>query len=349
MTKHPPYRFDRAVTRADVARYAGVSTAVVSYVINDGPKPVAPATAARVRAAIDRLAYRPNGNARALRTGTTQMLGLVLSDSTNPYFVELAAAIERAGANRGHALMMGNSHGDRSQELQLIGDLTRRQADGIMVAILGRPAYALDLARLSVPIVWLDASEPVTGFSSLGSDGRQGAALGVGHLIEQHGHTSIGLVIGDLGTGDPREQGWRETLRAAGLPDGPVARVPWTREGGLEGGLQLLAGPDRPTAVLASSDLQAIGLLRAARELGLRVPDDLAVVSFDGTKESPFSSPSLTVVRQDIEGMAELAVALTLDRERTPSHHAFGTQLVIRESCGCENLGAASIETLGVA
>ena len=97
MTKHPPYRFDRAVTRADVARYAGVSTAVVSYVINDGPKPVAPATAARVRAAIDRLAYRPNGNARALRTGTTQMLGLVLSDSTNPYFVELAAAIARAG------------------------------------------------------------------------------------------------------------------------------------------------------------------------------------------------------------------------------------------------------------
>ena len=96
-----------------MARYAGVSTAVVSYVINSGPKPVAPATAARVRAAIERLDYQPNRNARALRTGTTEMLGLVLSDSTNPYFVELAAAIEQAAARRAHALMVGNSHGDR--------------------------------------------------------------------------------------------------------------------------------------------------------------------------------------------------------------------------------------------
>lgn len=88
MTERTSYRPDRPVTRADVARYAGVSTAVVSYVINSGPKPVAPHTAARVRDAIERLDYRPNGNARALRKGTTEMLGLVLSDSTNPYFVE---------------------------------------------------------------------------------------------------------------------------------------------------------------------------------------------------------------------------------------------------------------------
>ena len=334
MSKPAPYRPDRPVTRADVARYAGVSTAVVSYVINSGPKPVAPATAARVRAAIERLDYQPNRNARALRTGTTEMLGLVLSDSTNPYFVELAATIESVAAKRAHALMVGNSHGDRAAERQLISDLTRRQVDGIMVAILARPDYAAALHRLTVPIVWLDAAEPVPGYSSLGSDGRQGAALGVSHLVE-HGHTRIGLLIGELGTGDTREHGWRETLHAAGLPEGPVAQVSWTREGGLEGGLHLLSAPDRPTAVFASSDLLAVGLLRAARELGLRVPEDVAVVSFDGTKESPFAGPPLTVVRQDIEAMAEKAVALLLDHEPEPSHHSFPTRLVIRQSCGC--------------
>jgi LacI family transcriptional regulator len=339
VTRHPSLRPDRPVTRVDVARYAGVSTAVVSYVINGGPKPVAPLTAARVRAAIERLDYRPNGNARALRTGTTEMLGLVLSDSTNPYFVELAAAIEAAAAKRAHALIMGNSHCDRALEQQLISDLTRRQVDGIMVAILAQPAYAADPNRVPVPIVWLDSAEPVPGYSSLGSNGHQGAALGVGHLIQRHGHRSVGLLIGDLGTGDVREQGWRDTLWAAGLREGPVARVPWTREGGLEGGLQLLAGPDRPTAVFASSDLQAVGLLRAARELGLSVPGDLAIVSFDGTKESEFSSPPLTVVRQNIEAMAQAAVALAVDREPEPSYHPFDTQLVIRQSCGCDDPG----------
>jgi len=323
------------VTRADVARYAGVSTAVVSYVINSGPKPVAAETAARVRAAIERLDYRPNPNARALRTGTTEMLGLVLSDSTNPYFVELAAAIEAAAAKRGHALMLGNSHGDRPTERRLIDDLAGRQVDGLIVGIVERPDYAGGRGWPSLPIVWLDATEPVPGYSSVGSDGRAGAATGVRHLVEVHGHTSVGLVIGDQGTTDPREHGWRDTLHAADLPDGPVARVPWTREGGYEGGLRLLGRKERPTAVFASSDLQAVGVLRAARELGLRVPEDLAMVSFDGTKESAFSGPPLTVIRQDIEAMAERAVTLILDHEAEPSHHSFPTSLILRESCGC--------------
>jgi LacI family transcriptional regulator len=335
VSKRSSYRLDRPVTRADVARYAGVSTAVVSYVINSGPKPVAPETAARVRAAIERLDYRPNLNARALRTGTTEMFGLVVSDSTNPYFVELAAAIERAAAQRGHALIMSNSQGDRDLERQRISDLMRRQVDGLMVAIMGNPAYLLSTGRPPVPLVWLDASEPVPGYSSLGSNGRGGAILGIEHLVIEHGHTAVGLLVGEGGGGDPREQGWRDALHAANLPIGPLARVPWTREGGYEGGGHLLSASDRPTAVFASSDLLAVGLLRAARELGLRVPDDVAVVSFDGTKESPFAEPPLTVVRQDIEGMAEKAVALLLDREPEPSHHIFPTRLVIRQSCGC--------------
>ena len=134
------------------------------------------------------------------------------------------------------------------------------------------------------------------------------------HLVE-HGHTRIGLLIGELGTGDTREHGWREALHAAGLPEGPVAQVSWTREGGLEGGLHLLSAPDRPTAVFASSDLLAVGLLRAARELGLRGPGGRGRRLLRRDQGVGVRRPPLTVVRQDIEAMAEKAVALLLDRE----------------------------------
>ena len=130
----------RAVTQADVARYAGVSTAVVSYVVNQGPKTVAPQTAARVREAIDLLDYQPNINAQALRRGTTEMIGLVLSDSTNPFFTEFAAAIGSEALGYGHALMIAGASGTADTEAILIEDLVRRQVDGLIVAsVYARP------------------------------------------------------------------------------------------------------------------------------------------------------------------------------------------------------------------
>ncbi len=326
----------RAVTRADVARYAGVSTAVVSYVVNNGPKPVAAHTAARVREAIDLLKYRPNVNAQALRRGTTEMLGLILSDATNPFFVELATAVGSAAHARGYAMMMGASNGNGATEGRLIDDLIRRQVDGLLVAsVYQRPTLEHGLAS-NVPVVWLDNFHDVPGFPSIGPDSRQGARLAVSHLYD-HGHRNIGLIIG-ISQGapiDPREYGFLDALHAEGVPGGPIARVEWSREGGYLAGLDLLSRPDPPTAILASSDLQAIGLLRAAHERGLRIPQDVAIVAFDGTKESEFSWPPLTVVAQPIERLAEAAVALLVDGPLDRPHQRFPLDLVIRESCGC--------------
>lgn len=326
----------RAVTRADVARYAGVSTAVVSYVVNNGPKPVAAHTAARVREAIELLNYRPNVNAQALRRGTTEMLGLILSDATNPFFVELASAVGSAAHARGYAMMMGASNGDGATEDRLIDDLLRRQVDGLVVAsIYQRPTLHHPLTT-GIPMVWLDNFHDVPGFPSIGPDSHQGAQLAVQHLFD-HGHRNIGLIVG-ISQGapvDPREYGWLDTLRRAGISDGSVAHVEWSREGGYAGGLQLLGQPKPPTAVFASSDLQAIGLLRAARELGLRVPEDLAIVAFDGTKESEFSWPPLTVVAQPIQKLAGAAVELLLDGPGLQPQRRFPLDLIIRRSCGC--------------
>ena len=121
------------MTRADVARFAGVSTAVVSYVMNDGPRKVAPETAARVREAITRLDYRPNVHAQALRHGTTEMVGLVLSDPTNPFFIEFVAAITEAAFEYGRAVMIASARARPDTEITLIDDLVRRQVDGLIV------------------------------------------------------------------------------------------------------------------------------------------------------------------------------------------------------------------------
>lgn len=159
----------------------------------------------------------------------------------------------------------------------------------------------------------------------------------ISHLIQAHSHRRIGLVIGEAGDAstDVREQGWRQSLDEAALPAGPIARGSWTRAGGLAAGRELLSAAAPPSAVFASSDLQAIGVLRAAHELGVGVPQDLAVVSFDGTTESEFSWPTLTTMRQPIKEMARAAVEIVLDRQAVPRHHPFEADLILRQSCGC--------------
>jgi LacI family transcriptional regulator len=338
VTKHKTPARNRPVTRADVARYAGVSTAVVSYVMNGGPRKVAPETAARVEEAIARLDYRPNVHAQALRRGTAEMIGLVLSDPTNPFFVEFVAAITEAAFEYGRAVVIASARARPDSEQSLINDLVRRQVDGLIVAsVFGRPHFTLRLSSRSTHIVFIDAPAAIPGHASLGTDGVGGAALAVQHLVQVHDHKAVGLVVGGLDSpsADPREQGWQRALREAGLPDGPVARVDWSREGGYQGGQRLLNSSGPPTAIFASSDLQAVGLLRAAHERGLRVPEDLAVIGFDGTKESEFSWPPLTVVAQPVQEMAKAAVQLVLDEQRPEGYQQFVGELVVRQSCGC--------------
>ncbi len=317
------------VTRSDVARYAGVSTAVVSYVVNSGPRPVAEATAARVRDAIRVLGYRPNASARALRTGSTQMIGLVGPEIGNPHFAEMAVAVEQCAARHGHAVLLVNSGNDPQLERSLIRTLTARQVDGIIVSTVQHDTTVVDPSPRGVPVVLLNTFSAHDGVETVGVDAREGARIGVEHLVS-HGQSRIALVIGGAEV-EARERGWHDATRAAGLPDGPIAREGFTREGGYLGTLRLFGGSDRPTALFARSDMQAVGALRALGELGLRVPEDVAVVSFDGTDEAAYASPQLTVVRQPVEQMAEEAVSRLIapDPARGPHHASFTPTLVV--------------------
>lgn len=328
----------RTVTRADVAKLAGVSTAVVSYVVNGGPRPVAEATAVRVRDAIDVLGYRPNATARALKLGTTGVLGLVVPDSSNPFYAELALEVERAASARGLALLMASSNADLELEQRLIEDLLARQVDGLLVSGTAGAVVPSRMAtvRPSGPIVFLDCPIPLAGFTTLCSDAFHGGQLLTEHLLQEHHHESVALVMGTSTEGwrDNRELGWSAALQAAGAKPGAVVRVAFTRQGGYEAGRELLARADRPSAVFASSDLQAVGLLRAAHELGLNVPGDLAVVAYDGTQEAAFCWPPLTCARQRISAIADAGVVAVADRAE-PEHRVFDVEFVVRHSCGC--------------
>ncbi len=135
---------------------------------------------------------------------------------------------------------------------------------------------------------------------------------------------------------DPRHNGWRKALREAGLPEGPAEFTDFTRQGGYEATRRLLDLPKRPTAIFASSDLLAVGALRAIHEAGLSIPDDIAVVSFDGTSESEFSWPQLTTVRQPIDQIAEAAILAALSANHSDGKvQLLPAELIVRRSCGC--------------
>jgi LacI family transcriptional regulator len=334
----PPRSGSGQITRADVARYAGVSSAVVSYVVNNGPRPVSPATAARVLEAVRVLGYRPNASARALRTGSTKLLGLVVPAIGNLLFAEMALGIESAAADRGYAVLLTSTGGDPDVERRHVLNLTARQIDGLLLTTgMSRPDLA-SLPLAGVPTVLLGAFEQVPGFVSVGVDAFGAAYDGTNHLVG-HGHRSIALVIGRGGAaGDElRERGWLQATRDAGLSDGAIAREAWSRAGGYAAGRRLFGGTSFPSAVFVSSDIQAVGVLRALHELGRRVPQDVAIVSFDGTEDSLYSSPPLTVVRQPVQAMAADAVERVLlpvgDDGR--EHVVHRAELIKRESCGC--------------
>lgn len=329
----------RSVTLADVARYAGVSSAVVSYVVNDGPRPVAPATAERVRHAISVLGYRPNSHARALVSGRTGILGLVHPGTANPFFGEYNDILYEIATRNGVALLTANSAGNPTAEGQLIEDLARRSVDGILVMTSMAPSDIPRLRDPGLPILFIDCPFPVPGQRSIGPNSVAGARLVVEHLILEHGHREIAFLAGSP-VPEEREQGWREALRAHGLPDGLLIRTDYGLDGGYQAARTLVSRPDnRPGAIFISSDLQAYGALHAIHEQGLRIPQDIAVVSFDGNSESAHTWPPLTLVRQPLTAMAEAAITGML-RDSQPRHQLFDLELIIRQSCGCPPLQA---------
>jgi len=328
----------RQTTRADVALHAGVSTAVVSYVVNNGPRRVATETAERVRESMRVLSYQPNFNARALKRGSNQTIGLILRDSLNPFFVEFYLAIEREAAKQGLRILVADSHGDADTEQQLLRDLSSRQVEAVFLMSttqdLDQLAY---LHSETVQTVLLDCPAPFPGLRSIGPDAYTGAMVAVRHLVEEHGRESVGLVVGSGGFGnpDPRHLGWARALSDANLAPGPIAIYDWNNQGGYLAAKEMISNDTLPQSMFIACDSQAIGFVRALHEAGIDIRRDCPIVSFDGTQASAYTWPALTSVRQPVNDMAIRALELLQNSDASTSLHTFDVDLVVRESCGC--------------
>ncbi|WP_040166465.1 LacI family DNA-binding transcriptional regulator [Microbacterium gorillae] len=324
-----------AATRGDVARLAGVSTAVVSYVLN-GSKSVRPETEERVRAAVAKLGYRPNAAARALSRGASDLLGIVVPNATNPFFAHFTHEVDLAADKRGMTLLAANADESAGRERRLIEGFVDRRVDGILLASTGAIPHLRTLVPPDLPVVLINRYDAVPGFRTVGIDLFEGARIAVEHLAE-HGHRTVGLIAGTApdGVPGPREIGWRAAIDRYSVAAGPVIREGFTMSGGHAAGRRLIAEGTVPSALFVSSDQLAMGLLLALHEAGLRVPEDVAIVSFDGTPESAYAWPPLTTLAQPIAEMARAGVAAVLDPDGPRGGSVFAPVLVRRASCGC--------------
>lgn len=331
------------VRRADVARLAGTSPAVVSYVLNGGPRRVAPHTRARVLAAVESLGYRPNGVARSLRMKKTMSLGLVVPDTSNPFFAELSRAIEEAAFRHGYTLLIGNAAEDDARQTAYVHTFLQRQVDGLFLVPAHGPASCLpEIERARTPWVMLDRQIPgVATAPAVLVDNRAGASAATTHLLE-HGRSRIACIAGpeDVMPATDRVAGWRDALSASGVPVDSMAvlHVPFGRRSGYLAARRLLAQRE-VDAVFAASDEQALGVLRAVTELGLRCPQDVAIASFDGVAAGAYSTPALTTMAQPFREMGRVGMARLLGRITDPEGGADASvlpvQLAARGSCGC--------------
>ena len=330
------------VTLADVAAHAGVGAATVSRVMNDSPR-VSPSTRARVLASVEQLGYRPNPLARGLSTGRCQTLGVVVPFLTHPSAVErLRGVVDELHDSR-YDLVLFNVETPLHRDEHLASLTRRDRADGLLVMSLPPPPGALErLVDAGVPMVLVDAR--ADGLPTVVTDDVEGGRIGARHLVAL-GHERIAFIgadprnpLGFTATAD-RERGYRQVLREAGLsvPASLVRHGAHDRTVARRLTEQLLAQRRPPTAIFASSDVQALGVLQAARAAGLHVPRDLSVVGFDDIEISAYAA--LTTVRQPLYESGQLGARLLLEalrEERRPSAdvHELHLELVERSTTG---------------
>lgn len=325
-----------AVTRNDVARAAGVSPGVVSYVLNSGPRPVSPAARQRVLNAVEALGYKRDGLARSLKTGQTDTLGVILPDASNPFFAELARAIEDNAYTSGKSVLVCNSADDITKERAYLATLVEKRVDGIILVSASGEEDLGDVFSRGIPIVTMDRYRAQGSVSTVRFDNHDAGYKATQHLL-QHGHTRL-LFIGGPGTAPvshERFAGYEEAMTSTGASASAAHRASFTFDGGYEAVSALLEHNGQPHGVICSSDVQAVGAAAALRDKGLRVPEDIAMVSIDGTSLSAYAYPALTSIAQPVNQMAQLAVAYTL-RRGMPSQTTLKGELVIRRSCGCK-------------
>ena len=306
---------DRRPTIHDVAARAGVSKSLVSLALRGSPK-VSEASRESIIKAAAELGYRPNATARSLADRRSRTIGINMAELDNPIFPQMLTGAHSVIRERGYNTMLVSGERDPEIEHVELAKLLEFQVEGLMLISHRLPAATVRTLAAEVPTVVLTLREITgPGIDSVTSDDEVGARMAMSHLFEL-GHTRIAHVSG--GTLEPavvRERVYREEMQNAGL--GELIRVSagdLTNEGGLQAGRALLEEGDPPTAIFASNDISAIGVLAACQEYGLRIPDDISIIGYDGITIGALRTLSLSTIAQPLTAMGALAAERLFDR-----------------------------------
>ncbi len=337
-------RSETRVSIKDIARAAGVSHSTVSRALGEGML-VKPATRERIKQVAREMGYTPDAAARSLVTGRSRTIGVVVATIADPFVAEVVQGVETTAHDHGYTVVLSGSGSEPVREIAAVEMLRSKRVDGLIVTASRIGAlYLGHLERLGVPVVLINNHNEQSGHYTytVTVDNHHGGLLAMDHLLVK-GHRRIAYVTGpaDHSSDMERMGAYREALEARGLAWEPDLVVPgdgWP-EGGRRALETLMARPQPPTAVFCYNDMTAIGLVRAAREVSIRVPGTLAVVGFDDIPLAAYVDPPLTTIAQPKLEMGQLAMGMLLNLMQTDtsvaarlSDQVVQGRLVIRES-----------------
>ena len=307
--------------------------ATVSRVINHVPS-VAPELNQRVWEAIRKLGYVPNTQARALVSGRSRLLGVIISDITNPFFPELIQGFEDKAVELGYETLIGSTNYDLSRMELCVQRMLQRKVDGVAVMTFGIEEPLLDrLASQGIPMVFIDLAPQKKNISTIPVNYEKGISEAVQHLAAL-GHRNIAFIAGPkhLHSAKARLRAFRSATQSVGI--GASSRQihygDHTMEGGTKMMESILQQEKRPTAIMCSNDMTAIGAMHAISRAGLSIPKDMSLIGFDDIRLATFMLPPLTTIRMSGRDIAETAVNALVTRDATISR--VETQLIVRQT-----------------
>ena len=328
-------------TMKDVAKAAGVSTATVSASLS-GASFVSPILQARVAKAIEVLGYERNSMASGLKRGKTALIGLIVSDITNPFFTELVHCVQKKAWQAGYSVLLGISDHDSGREAELLRLMRSHQAEGTILCPAGGiedyQPHCLKIGRMK--LVAVDNAAPDMPFDTIALDNHKAAGLAVRHILS-FGHRRVAAMAGHAHQLVSRQRldGFRDAMVAENVAVDParIRHGDFRIEDAYRSCGELLSLQLRPTALFVANNLMLIGVMRALAEAGIAVPGDMSVASIDDFPWASAFQPALTVVRQPIADMATLAFDRLIERmkgdDSPRSHTLCDPQLIIRQSC----------------
>ncbi|EMK3392745.1 substrate-binding domain-containing protein [Vibrio parahaemolyticus] len=328
-------------TMKDIAKLAGVSTSTVSHVINK-TRFVSEEISERVNNAAKELNYyAPSALARSLKVNRTKTIGMLVTTSTNPFFGEVVKGVERSCYHKGYSLILCNTEGDNERMRQSINTLLQKRVDGLILMCSCLEGERIDVFERypDIPVVVMDWGPMLFTSDKIQDNSLRGGYLAAKYLIDC-GHTEIGCITGPLikHQAQMRYEGYKRAMNEAGLAFNAdwIIESDFECEGGYQAFKKMAQRGALPSSIFVSNDMMAMGVINAANELSIKVPDDLSIIGYDDIHIAKFMSPSLTTIHQPKYRLGQAAVETLVRRLDDKSNEAQVVQLeptlVVRNS-----------------